>query len=81
LCILISQINVNGYITLSYTSGDYVPYQFPTVQNRIAVFFADVTWVCGSNRIVGDLWTRLTNGKYNLLAYILQYLLAYPLTS
>jgi len=58
------QLQINGLITFSYPTGDYTPYPFTTGRNRVAVYFADVDYVCSPSYQIGNLFYRVSRGKH-----------------
>ena len=57
------QIQVNGFITLGWTTSDYLPYIVPAInENYLAAYLSDVDYVCGILSRTGDVFFRIENG-------------------
>ena len=56
------KVSVDGYITFNRVVTTGTPVSYPQSGNAIAVFFADVSPVCGTNRITGNVFYRISNG-------------------
>jgi hypothetical protein len=56
------QVSVNGLISFGTGNNAFMPHQSPPGFNGIAVYFADVSPVCGSSRVTGDIFYRITTG-------------------
>jgi hypothetical protein len=56
-------VKVNGLITFGYGNAAKKPYSLPSGLNGLAVYFTQLTPVCGSNHLTGDVFYRVTTGK------------------
>jgi len=62
----LSQIQVNGMVTLDYATGDYCPYSYPQGGRYIITpFFNDVDFVCGTSRATGSVYYTVSTGTPN----------------
>lgn len=60
----VMQVSVNGVISFGTGNNAYRPLQCPLGFNGIAVFFSDVDSVCGSHRVTGNVFYRVSTGAY-----------------
>jgi len=59
-----TQVSVNGLISFGMGNDAYMPHQSPLGFNGIAAYFSDVSPVCGSDRVTGNVFYRV-GGKYD----------------
>lgn len=57
------QVSVNGLISFGSGNNAYIPHQTPPGLTGIAVYFSDVSPVCGDGRVTGNVYYRSSTGE------------------